>query len=251
MELWTYRQDLKKDLPGTFAMLRKSGIRDIETASLYDRDGVTFRKLLDHAGLTCSSFIATYDRLSKDVEGVIRDAKTLGASFILTSSIPHQGELSENDVKKAAAAFNEWGAKIKAAGIQFGYHPHGFEFVHTPTKTLFDVLAAETKPDLVTFELDTFWFAIAGADPAAFLERYPNRFQLLHLKDLAKGTPLNGSGSAPEEASVAIGSGVLRWTDILRAARAAGVARYYIEDESPKSTAQVPISMEYLAGLRF
>src|ERR1700728_3962843 len=119
----------------------------------------------------------------------------------LSSSRPAcrtRGELTEDDVKKAAA-FNEWGVKIKAAGIQFGYHPHGFEFVHTPTQTLFDVLAAETKPDLVTFELDTFWFAIAGADPAAFLERYPNRFQLLHLKDLAKGAPPNGSGSAPDE----------------------------------------------------
>jgi sugar phosphate isomerase/epimerase len=71
------------------------------------------------------------------------------------------------------------------------------------------------------------------------------------LKDLAKGTPRNGSGSAPDEASVAIGSGVLRWPDILRAARAAGVARYYIEDESPRAPAQVPVSTKYLAGLRF
>jgi sugar phosphate isomerase/epimerase len=219
-------------------MLRKSGFPDIETASLYDRDSATFRKLLDHAGLTCSSLIASYERLSNDVEGVIRDAKTLGASYILTSSMPHQGELTEDDVKKAAAAFNQWGVKIKAAGIQFGYHPHGFEFVHTPTQTLFDVLAAETKPDLVTFELDTFWFAIAGADPAAFLERYPNRFQLLHLKDLSKGALPNGSG-------------VLRWPDILRAARAAGVAKYYIEDESPNAPVQVPVSMRYLAGLHF
>ena len=113
------------------------------------------------------------------------------------------------------------------------------------------MLAAETDARLVTFELDTFWFAIAGADPAAFLERYPNRFQLVHLKDLAKGTERNGSGSAPDEASVAIGSGVLRWPDILRAARAAGVAKYYIEDESPNAPAQVPVSMRYLAGLRF
>jgi hypothetical protein len=91
MELWTYRLDLKKDLPGTFAMLRKSDIWDIETASFYDRDSVTFRKLLDEAGLTCSSLIASYDRLSKDLEGLIRDGKTPSASFILTSSMPHQG----------------------------------------------------------------------------------------------------------------------------------------------------------------
>jgi sugar phosphate isomerase/epimerase len=251
MELWTYRQDLKKDLAGTLAMLRKAGFRDIETASFYGRDSATFRKLIDEAGLTCSSLIAGYDQLSKDLDGVIRDAKMVGASYILTSDMPHQGELTENDVKKAAAAFNEWGAKTKAAGIQFGYHAHGFEFVHTPTSTLFDVLAAETDARLVTFELDTFWFAIAGADPAAFLERYPNRFQLVHLKDLAKGAERSGSGSAPDEWSVAIGSGVLRWPDILRAARAAGVAKYYIEDESPNAPAQVPVSIRYLAGLRF
>ena len=251
MELWTYRQVLKKDLPGTLAMLRRAGFRDIETASFYGRDSAAFRKLLDEAGLTCSSLIAGYDRLSKDLDGVIRDAKVVGASYILTSEMPHQGELTENDVKKAAAAFNQWGAKTKAAGIQFGYHAHGFEFVHTPTSTLFDVLVAETETNLVTFELDTFWFAIAGADPAAFLERYPNRFQLVHLKDLAKGAERNGSGSAPDEWSVAIGSGVLRWPDILRAARAAGVAKYYIEDESPNAPAQLPVSMSYLAGLRF
>jgi sugar phosphate isomerase/epimerase len=116
------------------------------------------------------------------MDGVIRDAKALGAGYILTSDMPHQGELTEDNVKKAAAAFNDWGAKTKAAGIQFGYHPHGFEFVHTSTATLFDVLAAETRPELVTFELDTFWFAIAGADPAAFLERYPTRFRLLHFE---------------------------------------------------------------------
>ena len=104
-------------------------------------------------------------------------------------------------MKKAAAAFNQWGVKIKAAGIQFGYHPHGFEFVHTPTQTLFDVLAAETKPDLVTFELDTFWFAIAGADPAAFLERYPNH-AFCSLQGEAGN--IKGAGIGQQNATVTI-----------------------------------------------
>jgi sugar phosphate isomerase/epimerase len=251
MELWSYRQQLAKDLPGTLAMLHAGGFHDVETASLYGRDSATFRKWLDAAGLTCSSFIASYDRLSKDLEGVITDAKTLGASFIVTSDIPHHGELTEADVKQAASSFNQWGARIKAAGMQFGYHPHGLEFVHTPTATLFDVLVAETNPGLVTFEMDTFWFAIAGADPASFLERYPTRFRMLHLKDLAKGTPRNGTGSAPAETSVAIGSGMLRWPEILRAARSAGIAKYYIEDESPDAPSQVPVSVRYLTEQRF
>ncbi len=251
MELWTYRRALKQDLPGTLAMLRRTGFRDIETASFYDKDSATFRTLLDHAGLTCSSLIASYEDLSKNVDKVIRDAKNLGAKYILTSGIPHQGELTEQDVKKAAAAFNQWGEKTKAAGIQFGYHPHGFEFVHTPTETLFDVLAAQTNPGLVTFELDAYWFAIAGADPAAYLKRYPNRFQLMHLKDLEKGAQGSETGSAPEETSVALGKGRLRWAEILRAARAAGVKKYYIEDESPAAGRQVPVSLRYLSTLRY
>jgi sugar phosphate isomerase/epimerase len=251
MELWTYRRELKQDLPGTLAMLNKAGFRDIETASFYGRDSAAFRKLLDDAGLSCSSLIAGYDDLSKDLDQVIRDARNLGAGYILTSGMPHHGELTETDVKNAAAMFNAWGARTKAAGIQFGYHPHGFEFVHTEKATLFDVLAQETDPGLVTFELDTFWFAIAGADPAAYLERYPNRFPLMHLKDLAKGTERNGSGYAPDEDSVALGAGMLRWPDILRAARQAGVKGFYIEDESPEAARQVPVSMAYLRGLRY
>lgn len=251
MELWTYRRELKQDLPGTLTMLHKAGFRDIETAGFYGRDSAAFRQLLDQAGLTCSSLIASYDDLAKNPDGVVRDAKNLGATYILTSGMPHKGELTEADVKNAATAFNAWGAKTKAAGIQFGYHPHGFEFVHTPTETLFDVLVRETYPGLVTFELDAFWFSIAGADPAAFLERYPSRFQLMHLKDLARGTERNGSGSARDEASVAVGSGMLRWADILRMARTAGVKKYYIEDESPEAARQVAVSMEYLHGLRY
>ena len=74
MELWTYRRELRQDLPGTLAMLRRSGFRDVETASFYGHDSSGFRKLLDDAGLSCASLIASYDDLSQNLEGVIRDA---------------------------------------------------------------------------------------------------------------------------------------------------------------------------------
>ncbi len=119
---------------------------------------------------------------------MIEDAKTLGATYVLASWIPHNGALREEEIHSAARDFNGWGQRLKEANLQFGYHPHGFEFEQTPTETLFDVLVRETKPELVFFEMDAFWFGQAGADPAAFLEKYPNRFRILHLKDLARGT---------------------------------------------------------------
>ena len=78
---------------------------------------------------------------------------------MLTAGFPHQDQLTAEEVHSAAADFNAWGAKLQAAGLQFGYHPHGFEFVPSGAGNLFDMLLAETKAGLVTYELDTYHFA--------------------------------------------------------------------------------------------
>jgi len=163
--------------------------------------------------------------------------------------MPHGVDLTVDDVHKAAADFNTWGKNLKEQGLQFGYHPHGFEFVHTPKATLFDLLVAETQMEYVTFELDTFWFAHSGADPVCFMELYPTRFSLLHLKDLARGTKMDLTGKAPDQTSVALGQGELDWPAILREAKRIGISRYYIEDESAEAPEQVPRSMAYLRKL--
>jgi sugar phosphate isomerase/epimerase len=179
------------------------------------------------------------------------DTKTLGATYVCTSSIPRQGDLTVEDVHQAAANFNAWGMKLKDQGLRFGYHPHGFEFGHTPTETLFDVLMKDAKPEYVTFELDTFWFVHGGADPVTYLEKYPGRFDIMHLKDMAKGTATDLTGKAPDETSVSLGKGQLNWAAILRAADRAGVKLYYIEDESPQAPQQVLETKKYLAQLHY
>ena len=100
--------------------------------------------------------------------------------------------------------------------------------------------------------MDVFWFMHGGADPVKYLNRYPSRFSLMHLKDMAKGTPTGlTTGRAPNETCVAIGAGMLDWPAIIAAARKAGVKKYYIGDESPIAHLQVPLSYRYLhkAGL--
>jgi sugar phosphate isomerase/epimerase len=252
MELWTYRRELAKDLPGTLAMVRAMGFTDVETASFYGRTAAEFRRILDEKGLTCSSYITGYDRLKKDIDSVIAEAKALGARYVLTAGIPRKGNLTLDVARQAAADFNNWGAKLKAAGLQYAYHPHGFEFVPGGKGNLFDVMLRETNPGLVEYELDVFWMAHGGADPVRYMEKYPKRFSLVHLKDIAKGTPTGVlTGKAPDETSVALGAGQIDWTRFLRAAAKAGVKRYYIEDESPDAPKQVPLTLDYLGRLRF
>ena len=251
MELWSYRRELTKDLPGTLALIRKLGFTDIETASFYGHTAAEFRRILDTAGLKCSSIIAGYDKLAANLDGVIADARAMGAHYVLTAGFPHKGTPTEEDVRSAAADFNRWGQKLRAAGLQFGYHPHGFEFVPMSNGNLFDTLLAQTKPGLVVYEMDVFWFAHGGADPLRYLEKYPKRFVLMHLKDMAKGTPTgSGTGRAPNEASVPLGAGQLDMRAILQAAVKAGVKRYYIEDESPAAAQQIPVTVEYLKNVR-
>jgi sugar phosphate isomerase/epimerase len=252
MELWTYRRELAADLPGTLSAIRDLGFTDVETASFYNRPASEFRRLLDRAGLTCTSLISSYETLRTALPSVAEDAKAVGAKYVVVASIPRKGQLSADDVKQAAADFNEWGAQLKAKGLQFAYHPHGFEFVRTADGNLFDLLLAETRADRVVYELDVFWFAHGGADPAQYLEKHPGRFELVHLKDMAKGTPAGSpTGRAADEASVALGTGVIDWQRILAAAEKAGVKLYYIEDESPRAGVQVPQTLDFLKKLRF
>lgn len=85
----------------------------------------------------------------------------------------------------------------------------------------------------------------------AYLEKYPGRFDIMHLKDIAKGTPTDLTGTAPDNTSVSLGSGELNWPAIFRAAVRAGVKLYFIEDESPNAPQQVLETKKYLAQLRY
>ena len=251
MELWTYRRELQRDLPGTLKSIRELGISEVETSSFYGHTAAEFRLLLRDAGLSCMGIVVPYARMRDSLGAVIADASAVGATYVIVSDIPRSGELKEDGVHTAAKDFNAWGRALKSNGLQFGYHPHGFEFGHTKTATLFDLLVQETNPEFVSYELDTFWFRQGGVDPARFLEKYPTRFRLMHLKDIAMKTKEDLSGGAPEGASVVLGQGELDWKEILRAARNSSIRAYLIEDESPNAATQVPQSMSYLREIEF
>lgn len=170
----------------------------------------------------------------------------------MTAGTPHKGEFTADDVKRAAADFNAWGEKPRQKRLRFGYHPHGFEFVKTANGSLFDDLMAQTRPEYVVYELDVFWMAHGGADPVKYLQKHPGRFPLMHLKDIAKGTPTGvTTRKAPDETSVALGTGMLDWPTILKAAKKAGVKYYYVEDESSEAPFQVPVTPTYLEKQKF
>ena len=251
LQLWSLREYLPKDLPGTLAKVRDMGFREVEGAGLWGHSAAALRSAMDKAGLRCPSAHMGMERLRDDLSGALAEAKALGASHVVCPWIPHEKTFTRDDALNAAEAFNRFGKAARAEGLSFGYHCHGYEFVPSPEGTLFDTLAGAADVSLVEFQIDTFHAHHGGGDPAGLIEKHKGRVRSLHLKDQKKGFPVEaGKGTAPPEADVPVGTGQIDFPAVLRAAVKAGVSLYFVEDESPDPLAHIPQSVAYLEGIK-
>jgi sugar phosphate isomerase/epimerase len=251
MQLYSVRNEIKKDLKGTLEQVRGMGIKELEGGELYGMDLKSQKRMLDQMGYKMISIGVEYTDLEKDLGPVIEKAKILGASYITCFWIPHKGnDFGEANINAAVQLFNRAGKVFKESGLQFCYHPHGYEFRPGKNGTLFDDLVAKTNPLYVNFELDVFWVKQGCHDPVALLKKYPTRFLLLHLKDRQIGTQCNNTGAADEESNVVLGKGDVNIKDIMRAAKKSSVKHYFIEDESSRVIKQLPLSLQYIKSLK-
>ena len=251
LQLWSLREYLPKDLPGTLAKVHALGFRDVEGAGLWGHGLADFRAALDQAGLRCPSAHMGFERLRDDTAGALKEVKALGASAVVCPWIPHGSAFARDDALKAADAFNRYGKAARETGLRFGYHCHGYEFVPSPEGTLFDTLAKAADPALVAFQIDVFHAYHGGADPARLIEAHKGRVTSLHLKDLKKGVRVvPGSSGAEGAVDVPVGTGQIDYPAVLRAAKKAGVSMYFLEDESPDPLGHIPQSVAYLERVK-
>ncbi|MBC7892954.1 MAG: TIM barrel protein, partial [Sphingobacteriaceae bacterium] len=239
-----------RNVAATLDTIKALGITDMEFSNLFGKTAADLRKLLDERGMKCTSYGTSYANAQNKTAEVGRDAKTLGASYVRVAWIMDKPPFTLADAQKAVETFNRVGKQLKNDfGLTFCYHNHGYEFEKHEDGTLMDYLIKNTDPNYVSFELDILWTAFPGADPAALIKKYPNRFKLMHLKDLRKGVAGNLSGGTPVENDVALGTGQLNIPAVLKAAQKSAIQHYYIEDESPSYASQVPHTIAYLKKL--
>lgn len=251
LQLYSLREQLGKDVPGTLDLVKSWGIKYVELAGTYHLTPAEFKEQLKAHGLVPISGHFSYAEFADDPEKVLAQADTLGLKYVGCAWIPHQGAFDEAVARQAIAVFNHAGELAAKHHMKFFYHTHGYEFQPYDKETLFDLMVQETNPKNVKFEMDIFWVAHAGQDPAQLLLKYPGRWDLMHLKDMKKGTPTGLlTGSSPVSNDVAIGTGQLDMPGILRAAAKVGAKWYFIEDESAVSEQQIPESLHYLLGGR-
>ena len=251
LELYSLRNQFKTDVPGTLAKIKSWNIHEIEGGGTYGLSVSAYKKLLAQNDLKMIGISADFDSLEKNPQTTINEAKSFGAKYIVCFWIPHNDdEFTIKDIKKAIDVFTAAGKQAHENGLSFCYHPHGYEFRPYAGGTLFDYLVQHTDAKYVNFEMDVFWVKQPGQDPVALLKKYPERFTLLHLKDRKPGTEGNQNGTADEQSNVVLGQGDVNIAAIMKEARKIGVKHYFIEDESSKSTEQIPQSLEYLRTLK-
>ena len=217
VQLYTVRDQIKADLPGTLRRVAALGFDGVETA--FWPAGVTLSQAgtaLRDAGLLVSS--CHIELPIGDKRQVMLDtAKAFGARRMIWHGWPEDPRYGSLEGTKALAAiYNQCNRFAKDNGLQFGLHNHWWEYRNkVGGKYVFEVLLEEIDPDIF-LEVDTYWVKVAGHDPAAIISRLGARAQLMHIKD---GPALYNDKLAIDnpDPMTAVGKGTQNFPAIVRA----------------------------------
>ena len=252
LQLYTLRDQLEKDAPGTIKQLAAIGYKDVEIYSLYGKTAAEFSQILKDNGVTASSGHYLLPVVKSNWQERIEDAKALGLRYMVIAILQPEERKSLDDYKKLAELFNMAGEATQKAGIQFCYHNHNFEFQRFGDTTAYDYLLKTLDPKLVAFEMDCFWVTHAGQDPVAYFKKHPGRFPLLHIKDMKDKPAPTQELDAKMGLFAPVGSGSIGWKRIFAAAKVGGMKHYYVEQdfcEIPPLEA-VKMSYQYLDRMK-
>lgn len=249
VQTYTFRRSFPNGVAATLDTIKSMGFTEVE-GSAGNVSVEEFRKLCDERGIKIPSTGAGYEELVKDPMTIVKNAKVLGAKYVMCAWIPHNGDFTLDNAKKAVEDFNKAGKILKENGLTLCYHVHGFEFQPYEKGTLLDYIITKTNPEHVSFEMDIMWTYFGGGDPAALLKKYGSRWKLMHLKDLKKGTKKDLTGGTSQENDVTLGTGELDIPGILREAKKVGIKHYFVEDESSRILTQIPATIAYVKSLK-
>lgn len=279
LELYTVRDIMAKDFQGTLEKVAQIGYKEVEPATGYgEMSPNAFRALLDRLGLrapsTHSGIIEGEDAaVEKQLEGF----KIMGIQYAsLDAARPQRARVRRpftpaersqiiarmsrsrtvDDVKREAALYNRYGKLAQKFGIKILRHNHTMEFqpCQGSEQTPYDILLADTDPELVVMQMDIGWATVAGQNPIELFHKHPGRFVLWHVKDVAclKCLPPVTDEFARLRAArlVPVGEGEINYGNIFKYAGLAGMKHFAIEQDSAAdwgdSIAAARVSFEHL-----
>ena len=197
LQLYSLRDSIKKDVPGTIKKVADIGYKFVEPAGyadgkFYGMEPAAFKALCDenklpiissHTGRSVPDS-TNYDETMAWWDAAIDAHVTAGAKYIVQASMGRTAYESLAGLKAYCDYFNEVGAKCNAKGIRFGYHNHARELsTQLDGQVVYDYMLQNTDPSKVMFQMDIYWAVEGGANPLDYFNKYPGRFELWHIKD--------------------------------------------------------------------
>ncbi len=243
LQLYTVRDLMKADLPGTLAKVAAIGYKEVEFAGYFGHTPAEIHELLHRNGLTSPSTHLPFESLENGWQKQLDDAKTAGHHWVTIAYIAEEKRKTLDDWKRHAEVFNRAAAQAKSAGLRFAYHNHNFEITPVGGTRPLDLLLTSTDPKLVDFEMDLYWVVFGGGNPIDFFKRYPKRFPLVHVKD---------SAGPPDNKMADVGSGTINFRQIFAQSEKAGIKHYFVEHDQPADPiATITNSYRYLHNLTY
>jgi len=239
LQLYTIREAMGKDVPGSLKKVSDIGYKYLEMADYSNRKFYgympsDFKKMVTDLGmevLSSHAGVSPKGITDDEMKMMAEDHANVGARYCMQPYISDADRNSIAGYQRMVSDWNKVAKVMKEHGVTFGYHNHNFEFATVEGKVpYFDVFLPEMDKNLTTMELDLFWATKAGINPVDLFKKYPGRFQLFHMKDMyTKEKPFFKTEShdfAP------VGAGVINFKEILAAKSIAGMKYMFVEQDN-------------------
>lgn len=222
VQLYSVREDAKKDLAGVLKSIAKMGYDGVEFAGFYGHDAKSVRAMLDEYGLKAEGAHVGIETLVGDeLQRSIEFHATIGNKYLIVPGLNENYTSSRAGWLRAATTLNDVAKKLKPHGMFTGYHNHWIEFKELEGELPWDTFFGNTDTDVI-MQFDTGNALVGGADAAPFIERYPGRALSVHLKEHSESNP-----------KALIGEGDVPWQEVLGLCERIGGTKWYvIEQES-------------------
>jgi sugar phosphate isomerase/epimerase len=183
LQLWSVRDDMKRDFAATVAEVARIGYSGVELAGYGNLDAAGAKSALDAAGLKVAGMHVGIAALRSDPDKAIGEALLLGTRNIVVPFWPPALFVSSAAAERIGEELNEIGARLRASGLQLSYHNHAGEFKVLEGRPVFDWLLGACEPRNVSAEVDVYWVQVGGYSPENYLRQHGARVKLVHLKD--------------------------------------------------------------------
>lgn len=225
IQLYTVRDRMAEDVPGTLERIAEIGYDEVEFAGYFDSTPSEIKGVMDSLGLVSPSAHVSIDDIRMSSEQLIENAATLGNTYIVLGWLAPEVRGTLDDYRGHIELVAGFAERCRDVGLQFAWHNHDFEFQEIDGLRPMDMILDRTDPELVRVELDFYWTAKAGVDPLDYFERYPGRFPMCHVKDMAADTSMAD-----------VGDGTIDFAALFAASELAGLEHYYVERDDATDT---------------